>query len=539
MIEDNFNILKRKLSVRATNVLRETELDLFQNFYQRIMINKEEIDFQSLRNCGVRTKIEIVNFFDNVINSDKNKIFISNKYGQTNSYPNLNIESDDLEITLNNEIIFNVILIHYSNNLKKFLNLVASDNLVEFIANFIGVNRELYWKRANDYGLTIELQKFISDISKICFEYKERDIGLFALLNIEVDHFNTFTQIEDDIFKYRLNYINTEKSETLQSLASKYGLTRERIRQIEVRLHKKITLLINKYSADFENVYSKYFYSEYFIIDEKFAKSVNEKEGTSFSLSFITKALIEINPVEHRYYEIYNNKLATYGIFINKRYNFDFSKSFKEIFDLLKSKRKNDIEISFDDLLKKYKKNNEEEYNYKFLLIDIIKLFKAIVDSKQMQINSNNIVLKRNTKILAYEYLREILNHKKAPMHFNDIFDECKKRGINIKSALSVHGQLQLYPDIFGLKGPGTYGLKEWGGYFGTIGDVAEQYLKERGQPIGGSELKEFLSRELFISYDSIYTILFTYYNENRFVRLKSGKIGLKEWHPSNRSEIS
>jgi hypothetical protein len=29
------------------------------------------------------------------------------------------------------------------------------------------------------------------------------------------------------------------------------------------------------------------------------------------------------------------------------------------------------------------------------------------------------------------------------------------------------------------LKGQGIYGLKEWGGYFGSIGDVAEKYLNK------------------------------------------------------------
>ena len=69
------------------------------------------------------------------------------------------------------------------------------------------------------------------------------------------------------------------------------------------------------------------------------------------------------------------------------------------------------------------------------------------------------------------------------------------------------------------------------------IGDVAERYLKEKGKPIYKKDLEEFLCSQLIISQDSINIILFGYENEDRFVKFRSGNIGLKEW--LKRNEIS
>ena len=116
-------------------------------------------------------------------------------------------------------------------------------------------------------------------------------------------------------------------------------------------------------------------------------------------------------------------------------------------------------------------------------------------------------------------------------MHFTELYQECLKRKINAGSALNIHSTMIRYNKIFGLKGPGIYGLFEWGGCFGSIGDVTEKIIKERNKPIGRRELVEILCRELYISQDSISTVLFNYTPEQRFVKMKNDTIGLREWN--------
>ena len=138
--------------------------------------------------------------------------------------------------------------------------------------------------------------------------------------------------------------------------------------------------------------------------------------------------------------------------------------------------------------------------------------------------------MRRNTKKHKYEYLAEILNIYKKPMHFSNLFKECLLRNIDVGSDANVHSTMMRFPNIFGLKGPGIWGLIEWGGYFGTIGDVTEKILRERNQPIERKELETILCRELYISQDSIINVLVRYEHEKRFVLLKNNMISLKEW---------
>jgi hypothetical protein len=174
--------------------------------------------------------------------------------------------------------------------------------------------------------------------------------------------------------------------------------------------------------------------------------------------------------------------------------------------------------------------------------MQVLKVFKLFEETysdaaNEIQLTRNFIIIKRNTKKLKHEFIVDILNEYKKPMHFTELYEECLKRNIKVTSALAIHGLMQHYPEVFGLKGQGMYGLKEWGGRFGTIGDVAEQIIKEKNQPIDRRELINTLCRELYVSQDSVSTVLFFYEPEKRFIKWKNDKVGLHEWLIKNEHE--
>ena len=115
-------------------------------------------------------------------------------------------------------------------------------------------------------------------------------------------------------------------------------------------------------------------------------------------------------------------------------------------------------------------------------------------------------------------------------MHFVEMYKECIKRGYPIKSDMGVHSTLINHSDIFGLKGAGTFTLRKFGGYFGTIGNVAERYLLEKGQPVPLAEVEKFINKELIISKYSIRMVLFKYKHEERFKLDSKNLVSLKEW---------
>ena len=119
-------------------------------------------------------------------------------------------------------------------------------------------------------------------------------------------------------------------------------------------------------------------------------------------------------------------------------------------------------------------------------------------------------------------------------MHFVELYKEAVKRGYPIKSDMGVHSTLINHSDIFGLKGAGIFNLRKYGGYFGTIGNVAEKYLRERAMPVSLSDLERFINKELIISKYSIRMVLFKYKHEDRFILDKNNMVSLKEWQENN-----
>ena len=110
------------------------------------------------------------------------------------------------------------------NNLYK--NIVPSNHLLlpEYIDynKFINISDEQYEKYL-DFGIRI---------GEIISEYLE----------------NNETKRRTKIFKYRINIIDNENN-TLQSIGEKYGITRERVRQILIRINNKFK------NSSFKKVY--------------------------------------------------------------------------------------------------------------------------------------------------------------------------------------------------------------------------------------------------------------------------------------------
>ena len=75
-----------------------------------------------------------------------------------------------------------------------------------------------------------------------------------------------------------------------------------------------------------------------------------------------------------------------------------------------------------------------------------------------------------------------ILKKENKPLHFVDIANKIKEAHFDHKNVTiqAVHNELIRYPQ-FVLVGRGLYALKEWGYEPGTVADVIERILAEKG----------------------------------------------------------
>lgn len=82
-----------------------------------------------------------------------------------------------------------------------------------------------------------------------------------------------------------------------------------------------------------------------------------------------------------------------------------------------------------------------------------------------------------------------ILRKEGEPIHFMDIANRIKEANFDHKNVTvqAVHNELIRYPQ-FVLVGRGLYALKEWGYEPGTVADVIEKILKEKG-PLSKKEI--------------------------------------------------
>jgi len=531
----------KQLSTRTKNILSSISANYFAGFNEKVIQNNSVFTSIKLRNCGVKSYIEILEFQKLIANIIKEI--------EPLNYPTGELDKDEKQliqkkIDLRIELQFDRLFDALNNRTKNILINAGANNLQVFIENILKADvfdlskfRNCGEKTRNEI---IELQTKVFELlnSNTC---EEKSTDFFKNLEIYLFEGNVLKPVDREIFNQYFSFIQKNETKSLQEIAVKFNLTKERVRQIAIRIPDKIKKIVFNVLANGKCEIDKYFQAEYFIIDKFTTDSININERTRFNSSFITFVLQYVNTRSYTFI-CFNDILRFYsGIFINNLIPFDFKKFYDYLLKFISSRRKKDVIIEIDTLIKEFgqpKNNNfpsKTDYLNVFdrkLILRILKLLiQAISDAEnKIELGLDQIIIRRNTKKFKHEFIADILNEYKKPMHFNELHEEFLKRNIRVTSALSIHGMMQHYPEVFGLKGPGIYGLKEWGGYFGTIGDVAEKLLKERNRPMDKRELIQILSRELYVSKDSINTVLFNYELEKRFVKMKNNTVGLKEW---------
>ncbi len=131
-------------------------------------------------------------------------------------------------------------------------------------------------------------------------------------------------------------------------------------------------------------------------------------------------------------------------------------------------------------------------------------------------------VMPKGVKDKAYIVLKQA----QKPLHFLEITARINKLGVNGRKALkqTVHNEL-IKDDRFILVGRGLYGLSEWGFREGTVKDILKSIFKEKGTPLAREEIIPLVLKERFVQEN---TILLNLNNGGDFNRLRDGRYTLK-----------
>ncbi len=318
--------------------------------------------------------------------------------------------------------------------------------------------------------------------------------------------------------------LKTGKKETLESIGKSYGITRERVRQIEEASLKQVRENLNSGLAGkvkpFVNLAENILEQAGGVTSEdnlfaKFSGVAKENSTNAVLIFFLSldgrlKKFIETDD--------FNTFWA-----LSAQHAESFNKSIFAFIDALK---KVSAPIAESAVVDFYKKSGAT-------LKDVTPATVASYISVSKNIAKNNFgqlgltswpdIKPRGVKDKAFL----VLKRDGKPRHFRDITQLINTSSFGNRKAnvQTVHNEL-IKDKRFVLVGRGLYGLTEWGYKAGTVKDVIVDILRSTGQPM---HKKDIVTQVLSNRMVKENTILLNLQNPKVFERKGNGIYALKE----------
>lgn len=317
-------------------------------------------------------------------------------------------------------------------------------------------------------------------------------------------------EIELDIVTRRLGHA----PETLDQIAKTYGLTRERIRQLQVQGLRSLTQ-----SSGF--------------------RSSREAAALSLRMKGYLTPETAITCVHEVHPELNSSTTVAVGAVVFKEFARDKSSMYGESVI-----RDSQIRLAVDDI---QKAANEAVIQDSVCTVDHVV---GLVTSSQnylgvsrwvkeavrdlwpilrMKAEARLAELRRNAT--AANLAREIIGEAGKPLHWTVVAREVNRRrtrlGLRTLSENGTHNRMQSMKDMFGYSGQGIYGLREWGPDVPFVRDLICEVLKSAGNPLTMTEIANEAGKKREVNESSLVLYLSL---DPDFYLSRSGKYGLDEW---------
>lgn len=336
---------------------------------------------------------------------------------------------------------------------------------------------------------------------KLSFKPKDATKKLLAVL----------TPRAKEVLSKRYGLEESAKRQTLEAIGEKYGITRERVRQIEnaALISIKKSPAFSSLNPVFEELKSILAEHGGIVHEQEFLNTLAKDASTQNHLHFILvigeafSKLKEDDEFHHRW--TVDAKLA--------------ERVHDSIRNLCNNFNENDL-VSEAELIT----------NFLTELKDVVKDPRAegfakrwIVLSKRISRNplgewglasSPNVHMRG---IRDYAFL--VLRKNGSPMHFSEVAKEITKTFGKKAHPATCHNEL-IKDKRFVLVGRGLYALAEWGYSRGVVADVIKAVLKKNG-PLTKDEVVSKVMKERYVKEN---TILVNLQNSKYFKKDKSGK---------------
>lgn len=279
-----------------------------------------------------------------------------------------------------------------------------------------------------------------------------------------------------DRFGFRKN-----DPKTLGQIGERYGITRERVRQIIKEAVNKVRQRALK-----DELFKK--------AEDKIKFTINEKHGI-ISKKELIETLASHEDEENFIgfilhcsdnFDLIDNEEEMEEVVTHSQFDFKTWKSIKEkAKDILHLHNKTlDSAFFYNELLKHHPELNEEVF---FSFLSVSREIKRGVFEKWGIVHWKEIAPK-GVKEKAHLIIKE---HNK-PLHFREVAKLIDEYKLNKRKThpQTVHNEL-IKDEKFVLVGRGTYALREWGYQRGTVKDVIAEILGGSIEPLHQDEIIE------------------------------------------------
>lgn len=366
-----------------------------------------------------------------------------------------------------------------------------------------------------------------SILDKIISSKQTTEIELFNPTEVVSSLLKHLISREEDVLRRRFGLTN-KKKETLEEIGKTYGVTRERVRQIESTAIAKIKKLKNfkELVSPIESTIASVLEQHGGIMQEDaLLRSLLHVSGDSnlnrqcvlFILSqLLTNKFKKITPTRE-------SRTSWQLIYSSTSY---LQEVINQLLTIIKEKNH---PLKADELIELFQKTKFYEEHRNQLNSDVI--ISYLETSQKISKNPFNeyglsewgsIIPKRmNDKI----YL--VLKKHGKPLHFTEITRRINEINFDKRKAHppTVHNELILN-DKYVLVGRGIYALKEWGYQPGVVADVLINILKGECKPMTRQELVEKVLEQRIVKKNTIHLALT---DKSKFKKQDDGKYTLNK----------
>ncbi len=319
-----------------------------------------------------------------------------------------------------------------------------------------------------------------------------------------------------DVLTKRYGLDATAETSTLESIGQTYGITRERVRQIENYGIQSVQK--SEAYKEFQDVFDELqtaldalggVLNEHDLLDE-LAKDSSLRNHIYFLLVIGDpfKRVKEDNSFSHRWY-------------IEKKISDNVEKALKNIFESLQE----DDLVSEDEILARLKSELgelEERYRDEKILKRWLSISKQIDKNPLGEWGHAQSPNVRAKGIRDYAYLA--VKRHGSPMHFKEVAEAIKSLFGKKAHIATTHNEL-IKDRRFVLVGRGLYALSEWGYSAGVVKDVLRDILTTHG-PLTRDEIIDKVRKERYVKDN---TIIVNLQDTVLFKRLPDGNYMLVE----------